>query len=65
MSETEYRFTPKKLTFRRGVAYCLHLENHGRELHEFTASDFIKSAEIGNPEALHRQPQSHTLAGVD
>jgi len=53
MSETEYRFTPKKLTFRRGVAYRLHLENHGRELHEFTAPDFIKSAEIGNPEALN------------
>ena len=53
MSETEYRFTPKKLMFRRGVAYRLHLENRGKELHEFTAPDFIKSADIGNPEALN------------
>jgi uncharacterized cupredoxin-like copper-binding protein len=53
MSEAEYRFTPNKLTFRRGVAYRLHLENRGKELHEFTAPDFIKSAVIGNPEALN------------
>ena len=53
MSETEYQFTPNKLTLRRGVAYRLRLENHGKELHEFTAPEFIRSAEIGNPEALN------------
>ena len=31
------RFVPDRLTFRHGVPYQLHLENHGKELHEFTA----------------------------
>lgn len=53
MTETEYRFTPKKLTFRLGVPYRLHLENRGRELHEFTAPSFVRSAEIHNPEVLN------------
>lgn len=49
---TEYRFTPDKLTFRRGVPYRLHLENSGNELHEFTATAFFKILRIGNPEVL-------------
>ncbi len=28
---SEYQFSPNKLTFERGVAYRLHLENHGKE----------------------------------
>src|SRR6266446_8882972 len=50
---TESKFTPNKLTFRRGVAYRLHVENRGRELHEFNAADLFKSSEIANPEALN------------
>jgi uncharacterized cupredoxin-like copper-binding protein len=53
MSETEYRFSPNKLTLRRGEPYRLHLENRGKELHEFTAPEFIRSAEIHNPEVLN------------
>ena len=50
---TEYQFSPSKLLFRRGVVYRLHVENRGKETHEFTAPDFFKSAELGNPDALN------------
>jgi uncharacterized cupredoxin-like copper-binding protein len=50
---TEYRFAPNRLTFRVGSAYRLHLENRGKELHEFTAPVFLKTVEIVNPEALN------------
>ena len=50
---TESKFTPNKLAFRRGIAYRLHVENRGKEMHEFNAADLFKSAEIGNPEALN------------
>jgi uncharacterized cupredoxin-like copper-binding protein len=50
---TEYRFSPDKLVFRRGVAYRLHLENHGTETHEFTAPAFFKAVELGNPDVLN------------
>ena len=49
----ESKFTPNKLAFRRGIAYRLHVENRGKEMHEFNAADLFKSAEIGNPEALN------------
>jgi uncharacterized cupredoxin-like copper-binding protein len=50
---SEYRFTPNQLTFRRGVPYRLHLKNHGKEMHEFTAPDFIKSVRVRNPKVLN------------
>jgi len=50
--ETEYRFAPTRLTFRVGSTYRLHVENRGKELHEFTAPAFLKMVEIVNPEAL-------------
>ena len=50
---TEYEFAPSRLTFRVGVPARLHLENRGKELHEFTASAFLKSVELGNPDALN------------
>jgi len=50
---SESKFTPNKLAFRRGVAYRLHIENRGREMHEFNAADLFKASEIGNPEALN------------
>lgn len=46
----EYAFKPANLTFRRGVAYRLHLENKGKETHEFTAPDFFKAVEMRNPD---------------
>ena len=50
---TESKFAPHKLALRRGVAYRLHVENRGREMHEFNAAELFKSSEIGNPEALN------------
>jgi uncharacterized cupredoxin-like copper-binding protein len=50
---TESQFAPNKLVFRHGVAYRLHVENHGKEMHEFNAADLFKSSEIGNAEALN------------
>jgi uncharacterized cupredoxin-like copper-binding protein len=52
VTTTEYRFTPNKLVFKRGGAYRLHLENHGKETHEFTAPEFFKAVEIGDPAPL-------------
>ncbi len=49
---TEYRFAPQHIMLRRGVPYRLHLENAGKELHEFTAKAFIAAAKIRNPEVL-------------
>lgn len=46
------KFVPDKLTFQRGVAYRLHLENHGKELHEFTAPDFFAEALVRDPGGL-------------
>jgi uncharacterized cupredoxin-like copper-binding protein len=49
----EYQFAPDKLAFKRGVAYRLHFENRGKEMHEFTAPDFFKAAEIRDPAVLN------------
>jgi len=49
----EYRFEPNRLEFHRGVAYRLHLENAGKEMHEFTAPAFFKAVDIRNPDALN------------
>lgn len=51
----DYRFEPDHLTFRHGVHYQLHLENHGKETHEFTAPVFFATAAIDNPEVLNRE----------
>lgn len=49
----EYEFSPATLTFKRGVPYRLHLENHGKELHEFHAPDFFKAVELGDAAVLN------------
>jgi uncharacterized cupredoxin-like copper-binding protein len=46
------RFQPGDLTLHAGQPYRLRLENHGKELHEFTAPEFLKSATVGNPALL-------------
>jgi uncharacterized cupredoxin-like copper-binding protein len=40
------RFQPDHLLFEQGTAYALHLENHGKDMHEFTAPAFLKAATI-------------------
>src|SRR5260370_564584 len=47
-----YEFIPDRLSFRRGVPYRLHLENHGPEIHDFSAPEFFKAIELKNPELL-------------
>jgi uncharacterized cupredoxin-like copper-binding protein len=51
-TDHEYRFEPAHLVFRQGIAYRLHLDNEGKEMHEFTAPDFFKAVRVGNPEIL-------------
>jgi uncharacterized cupredoxin-like copper-binding protein len=53
----EYSFEPNHLTFRHDQPYRLHVENHGRELHELTAPDFFKTVQLRNPAVLN---QDHT-----
>jgi len=58
---TEYRFSPSQLLFHRGVAYRLHLDNRGYELHEFTAPAFFKAIVLRNPEALKAEGREVVL----
>jgi uncharacterized cupredoxin-like copper-binding protein len=51
----DYKFEPDHLTLRRDVYYQLHLENHGKETHEFTAPTFFAVAKIDNPDVLNRE----------
>jgi plastocyanin len=45
-------FQPDHLTFQAGHTYELRLENHGKDLHEFTAPGFLKAATIKDRHAL-------------
>ena len=40
----DYKFQPDHLTLQHGVLYRLHLENHGKETHEFTAPTFFAAS---------------------
>jgi uncharacterized cupredoxin-like copper-binding protein len=52
---SDYKFAPDRLTFQHDTHYRLHLENHGKETHEFTAPTFFASAKIDNPGVLNRE----------
>ena len=49
----DYEFSPRRLVFKRGVAYRLRIDNRGKEQHEFTAPEFFKAAEIRDPAVLN------------
>jgi uncharacterized cupredoxin-like copper-binding protein len=49
----EYAFKPANLTFKQGVVYRLHLDNKGKETHEFTAPDFFKAIEMRDTKPLN------------
>src|SRR5262249_54870332 len=51
----DYRFSPDRLSLEHGVHYRLHLENRGRESHEFTAPTFFAAAKLETPEAPNRE----------
>ena len=57
----DYSFKPDHLTFRRGVRYQLHLQNKGKETHEFTAPVFFATAAIDNPDILDNRHSEVTL----
>jgi uncharacterized cupredoxin-like copper-binding protein len=46
------RFEPDHLTFQRGAPYRLHLDNRGKEMHEFTAPEFFAAAVVRDPGKL-------------
>ncbi len=51
----DYRFSPDRLTLEHGIHYRLHLENRGKETHEFTAPTFFAVAKLDNPQVLNRE----------
>jgi uncharacterized cupredoxin-like copper-binding protein len=51
----DYEFVPDHLTFQHDVLYRLHLENHGKDTHEFTAPLFFATAKIDNPAVLNAE----------
>jgi uncharacterized cupredoxin-like copper-binding protein len=55
LTTVEYAFEPNHLILRRETAYRLHVENHGRELHELTAPKLFEAVELRNPEVLNRE----------
>lgn len=52
LAMTEYRFTPDHLVFKQGGTYRLVLENRGKELHEFTAPEFVAAITVDDPAVL-------------
>jgi uncharacterized cupredoxin-like copper-binding protein len=53
VTTAEYGFEPKDLSFKAGSVYKLHVENRGKEMHEFSAPEFFKAVRIRNPKALN------------
>lgn len=46
------RFQPDQVTFHAGRPTVLRLINKGKEMHEFTAPDFLHAARVANRRAL-------------
>ena len=46
------RFEPDHITFHAGQTYVLRLENHGKDMHEFTASAFLQASTIKDKSKL-------------
>lgn len=49
----EYAFKPSSLSFKKGGVYRLHIDNQGKETHEFTAPEFFKAIRIRNPKVVN------------
>jgi uncharacterized cupredoxin-like copper-binding protein len=45
-------FQPDHVVFHAGRAYELRLENHGKDMHEFTAPAFLKAATVRDKRLL-------------
>ena len=48
-------FRPDHLVFKHGIAYRLHLQNTGKEFHEFTAPQFLKAIRIATAGVVNRE----------
>ncbi len=46
------RFQPDHVTFHAGQPTELRLENHGKEMHEFTAADFFRTVTVRDKRQL-------------
>jgi len=46
------KFVPDHLQLRHGVPYQLHMENRGRDLHEFTAPVFLTNSIVRDPNRM-------------
>lgn len=46
------RFQPDHVIFQSGMPTDLRLENHGKEMHEFTAPGFLRAARVRNARVL-------------
>jgi uncharacterized cupredoxin-like copper-binding protein len=46
------RFVPDRIVLRQNQPYQLHLENQGKDLHEFTAPEFFGAVVVRDPGAL-------------
>jgi uncharacterized cupredoxin-like copper-binding protein len=46
------QFQPDHITFHAGQTYLLRLENHGKDMHEFTAPAFLQAAHITEKQKL-------------
>ncbi len=53
VATVEYAFKPASLVFHQGIAYRLHVDNQGKETHEFTAPDFFKAIEMRDAKPLN------------
>ncbi len=45
-------FQPDHVIFQQGKAYELRLQNHGKDMHEFTAPEFFRASTVRNKRAL-------------
>ena len=45
-------FQPDHVTFQSGKPTRLRLENHGKDMHEFTAPDFLRAARVRDKRVL-------------
>ncbi len=46
------RFEPDHVTFHQGKPYKFQLENHGKDLHEFTAPAFFRAVTVRDKRLL-------------
>jgi len=46
------KFLPNQLVLHSGQPYQLRLENHGKEMHEFTAPEFFRAATLRDKRVL-------------